>query len=73
MPAITVKRATTSDPKKNDKGAEESEAEVETVYHDRDAEDAMSESSRWSGETDIPEKYMWFQEILDNDVRTVAE
>ena len=50
------------------KHAEESEAEVETVYHDRDAEDAMSESSRWSGETEIPEKYVWFQEILDNDV-----
>ena len=56
MPAITVKRAATSEAKKNDKGAEESEAEVETVHHDRDAEDAMSESSRWSGETDIPER-----------------
>ena len=28
----------------------------------------MSESSRWSGETDIPEKYVWLQKILDNDV-----
>ena len=46
MPAITVKRAATSEAKKDDKGAEESEAEVKTVYHDRDAEDAMSESSR---------------------------
>ena len=73
MPAITVKRAATSKAKKDDKGAEESEAEVETVYHDRDAEDAMSESSRWSGETDIPEKYVWFQEILDNDVSEEAE
>ena len=73
MPAITVKRAATSEAKKNDKGAEESEAEVETVYHDRDAEDAMSESSRWSGETNIPEKYVWFQEILDNDVSEEVE
>ena len=64
MPAITVKRAATSEAKKNDKGAEESEAEVESVHHDRDAEDAASESSRWSGETDTPEKYVWFQEIL---------
>ena len=60
-------------PKKGDKGAEESEAEVETVYHDRDAEDAMTESSRWSGETDIPEKYVWFQEILDDDVSEELE
>ena len=73
MPAITVKRAATSEAKKDDKGAEESEAEVETVYHDRDAEDAMSESSRWSGETDIPEKYVCFQEILDNDVGEEVE
>ena len=58
MPAITVKRAATSEAKKDDKNTEESEAEVETVYHDRDAEDAMSESSRWSGE--IPEKYVCF-------------
>ena len=69
MPAITVKRAATSEVKKDDKNTEESEAEVETVHHDRDAEDAMSESSRWSGETEIPEKYVWFQEILDIDVR----
>ena len=71
MPAITVKRAATGEAKKSD-----TEESVETVYHDRDAEDAMSESSRWSGETEIPEKHVWFQEILDNDVsegRTVAE
>ena len=43
------------------------------MCHDRDAEDAMSESSRWSGETDIPEKYVWFQEILDNDVSEEVE
>ena len=61
MPAITVKRAATSEAKNSDKHAEESEAEVETVYHDRDAEDAV-------GETETPEKYVWFQEILDNDV-----
>ena len=73
MPAITVKRAATSEAKKDDKGAEESEAEVETVYHDRDAEDAMSESSRWSGETDIPEKYVWLQEIPDDDVSEEVE
>ena len=60
MPAITVKRAATSEAKKSDKHAEESEAEAETVYHDRDAEDAMSESSQWSGETEMPEKYVWF-------------
>ena len=73
MPAITAKRAATSEAKKDNKGAEESEAEVETVHHDRDAEDAMSESSRWSGEPDIPEKYVWFQEILDNDVSEEVE
>ena len=73
MPAITVKRAATSEAKKGDRHAEESEAEVETVYHDRDAEDAMSESSRWSGETEIPEKYVWFQKILDNDVSEEVE
>ena len=42
MPPIAVKRAATSEAKKGDKRAEESEAEVETVYHDRDAEDAVS-------------------------------
>ena len=73
MPAITVKRAATSEARKGDKHAEESEAEVETVYHDRDAENAMSESSRWSGETDIPEKYVQFQESLDNDVSEEVE
>ena len=73
MPAITVKKAATSEAKKDDKGAEESEAEVETVYHDRDAEDAMSESSRWSDETDMPEKHVRFQEILDNDVSEEVE
>ena len=73
MPAITVKRAATSEAKKSDRHTEESEAEVETVCHDRDAEDAMSESSRWSGETEIYEKYVWFQEILDNDVSEEVE
>ena len=73
MPAITVKRAATSEVKKDDKNTEESEAEVETVHHDRDAEDAMSKSSRWSGETEIPGKYVWFQEILDNDVSEEVE
>ena len=73
MPAITVKRAATSEVKKDDKNTEESEAEVETVYHDRDAEDTMSQSSRWSGETEILEKYVWFQEILDNDVSEEVE
>ena len=43
------------------------------MYHNRDAEDAMSESSRWSGETEIPEKYVWFQKILDNDVSEEVE
>ena len=65
--------ATTSEVKKDSKNAEESEAEVETVHHDRDAEDAVSEFSRWSGETEIPEKYVWFQEIRDNDVSEEVE
>ena len=65
----SLSREPRSEAKKDDKGAEESEA----VYHDRDAEDAMSESSRWSGETDIPEKYVWFQEILGNDVSEEVE
>ena len=33
----------------------------------------MSESSRWSGETEIPEKYVWFREILENDVSEEVE
>ena len=70
MPATTVKRAATSETEKGDEHAEESEAEVKTVYHDRDAEDAISESSRWSGETAIPEKYKWF---LGNDVSEEVE
>ena len=28
---------------------------------------AMSESSRWSGESEIPEKMVWFKEVLDVD------
>ena len=39
------------------------------MYHDRDAEDATSESLRWSGDTEIPKKHVWFQEILDSDER----
>ena len=70
MPAITVKRAATSEAKKSDKHAEESEVEVETVHHDHDAED---EASRWSGETEILEKYVRFQEILHNDVSEEVE
>ena len=63
----------TSEAKNDDKGTEQNEAEVETVYHDRDAEDAVSESLRRSGEADISEKYVWFQEILDNDVSEEVE
>ena len=39
---------------------------------DRDAEDhddnadAMSESSRWAGETEGPVKVVWFQEVIDD-------
>ena len=40
MPAITVQRAATSEAKRGDKHAEDSEAEAEAVHHDRDAEDA---------------------------------
>ena len=40
--------------------------EAETVYHEHD-DDAMSESSRWSGESKIPEKMVWFKEVLDVD------
>ena len=69
MPAITVKRAATSEVKKDNKNAEESEAEVEIVYHDRGAEDATRESSRWSGETETPEKHVW----LDNDASQEVE
>ena len=41
--------------------------EAETVYHERDDDDVMSESSRWSGESEIPEEMVWFKEVLDVD------
>ena len=59
MPALAIMA---SECKKDDNVVEESEAETD---HDRGAEDAMSESSRWSGETVAPRETP--RKILDND------
>ena len=41
--------------------------EAETVYREHDDDDVMSESSRWSGESEIHEKMVWFKEVLEVD------
>ena len=61
-PAVTAKSSTGCCDKKvkeglgTDKNAED---------HDDNA-DAMSESSRWAGETEGPMKMVWFQEVIDD-------
>ena len=67
MPAIVLKQSAPAGKVSFKKDVEQVEPdETETVYHERD-DDAMSESSRWSGESEIPEKMVWFKEVLDVD------
>ena len=67
MPAIVLKQSAPAGKVSFKKDVDHVEPdETETVYHERD-DDAMSESSRWSGESEIPEKMVWFKEVLDAD------
>ena len=67
MPAIVLKQSVPAGKVSFKKDADQVEPdEAETVYHERD-DDAMSESSRWSGESEVPEKMVWFKEVLDVD------
>ena len=62
MPAIVLKQSAPAGKVSFKKDVDQ----VEPVYHEHD-DDAMSESSRWSGESEIPEKMVWFKEVLDVD------
>ena len=65
MPAIVLKQSVPAGKVSFRKDVDHVEPdEAETVYHERD-DDVMSESSRWSGESEIPEKRVWFKEVLD--------
>ena len=67
MPAIVLKQSAPAGKVSFKKDVDQVEPdEAETVYHEHD-DDAMSESSRWSGESEIPEKMVWFKEVLDVD------
>ena len=67
MPAIVLKQSAPAGNVSFKKDVDQVEPdEAETVYHEHD-DDAMSESSRWSGESEIPEKMVWFKEVLDVD------
>ena len=67
MPAIVMKQSAPAGKVSFKKDVDQVEPdEAETVYHEHD-DDAMSESSRWSGESEIPEKMVWFKEVLDVD------
>ena len=67
MPAIVLKQSAPAGKVSFKKDVDHVEPdETETVYHECD-DDAMSESSRWSGESEIPEKMVWFKEVLDVD------
>ena len=67
MPAIVLKQSALAGKVSFKKDVDQVEPdEAETVYHEHD-DDAMSESSRWSGESEIPEKMVWFKEVLDVD------
>ena len=68
MPAIVLKQSVPAGKVSFKKDVDHVEPEeAETVYHERDDDDVMSESSRWSGEPEIPEKMVWFKEVLDVD------
>ena len=65
MPAIVLKQSAPAGKVSFKKDVDQVEPdEAETVYREHD-DDAMSESSRWSGESEIPEKKVWFKEVLD--------
>ena len=65
MPAIVLKQSVPAGKVSFKKDVDHVEPEeAETVYHERD-DDVMSESSRWSGESETPEKMVWFKEVLD--------
>ena len=67
MPAIVLKQSAPAGKVSFKKDVDQVEPdEAETVYHEHD-DDAMSESSRLSGESEIPEKMVWFKEVLDVD------
>ena len=67
MPAIVLKQSGPAGKVSFKKDVDQVEPdEAETVYHEHD-DDVMSESSRWSGESEIPEKMVWFKEVLDVD------
>ena len=67
MPAIVLKQSAPAGKVSFKKDVDQVEPdEAKTVYHEHD-DDAMSESSRWSGESEIPEKMVWFKEVLDVD------
>ena len=67
VPAIVLKQSAPAGKVSFKKDVDQVEPdETETVYHERD-DDAMRESSRWSGESEIPEKMVWFKEVLDVD------
>ena len=67
MPAIVLKQSAPAGKVSFKKNVDQVEPdEAETVYHKHN-DDAMSESSRWSGESEIPEKMVWFKEVLDVD------
>ena len=67
MPAIVLKQSVPAGKVSFKKDVDHVEPdEAETVHQERD-DDVMSESSRWSGESEIPEKMVWFKEVLDVD------
>ena len=67
MPTIVLKQSVPAGRVSFKKDVDHVEPdEAETVYHERD-DDVMSESSKWSGESEIPEKMVWFKEVLDVD------
>ena len=67
MPATVLKQSVPAGKVSFKKDVDQVEPdEAETVYHERD-DDVMSESSRWSGEPEIPEKMVWFKEVLEVD------
>ena len=67
MPAIVLKQSVPAGKVSFKKDVDHIEPdEAETVYYERD-DDVMSESSRWSGESEIPEKMVWFNQVLDVD------
>ena len=68
MSAIVLKQAVPAGKVSFKKDVDHVEPEeAETVYHERADDDVMSESSRWSGESETSQKMVWFKEVLDVD------